>query len=173
MSLPSPTMSVASGHDGGPLLLGSFFSNLESRIWSEKACQFPFAPVRFHLISLDRQPTRFGRRERPIVLEIRPPSFPECHPKLLLFWNAASAAVPSTLFFALMFILADAHSTAGRLSNSPSHRSSAFQPNLCRSRFRFSLFTDLSMNLSLVFCQRRPSRPSSGAPLFTWKCGNQ
>jgi hypothetical protein len=93
-----------------------------------------------------------------------------CHPKPLFFWNATSiaTAIPNTLFFGILFILADAHSTAGCPSIYPSHRSSAHS-SLTGVVLAFFPLHGSFYESFLVFRERRPSRPSSlsGAPLFT------
>jgi hypothetical protein len=88
-----------------------------------------------------RHPTRFERRQRPILLEVRSlaPSFPraERHPK-------------------------DSPVIALRIGPLP------IQPNLCHSRFPSSLFTDLSTNLSWSFANVVRVVRSQVHPCLTW-----
>ena len=83
-----------------------------------------------------------------------------------LFWNAASTAVPNAHLFGLIFILADARSTAGCLQLSFASVLGPFPPHL--RYFSVSVFSLLASFYEsfLVLRERRPTRPAPIALLF-------
>ena len=98
-----------------------------------------------------------------------PPIFPKMPPKATpLLERRFLRCCEHPHLLGLMFILIDTHSAAGRSSNSPSHRPSL----ICVSPVFLLLSLQIFLRIFLGFRERRPSCPSSGAPLLdleTWE----